>query len=450
MFLRKLRLLAELVGFIVITLLCLYGSMAFFTNAHLVFATGNAGRPPVTSLAAPADRIALAPQRANLQQTSNPSLVVPPYLNYQGVLRDKEGKPLPNGDQYNVTFRIYDDVTKPVGEQRWEEPISGVTVRDGRFSVLLGNTNPLPADLFHSPNRFLGVQVEGYDEIQPRQRFASVPYSTVADQAYGLSAANGGPRNVISVNGNGGLQIGQAPSMDNTADVELKVYGDGQGNLLLQNWNGQWGRLNRWTDRFEIVGSDEVRILTDKPEGTINIGSITIDNQGNLGNPNRSTTLNLFGARIGDIGDGRLFIRGGSDIVTFDGENDKVGIGTTDPQAKLDVNGDFRVQGNFTNFRIEGPFTLDSNNLHGSAGRPNRRAYEEEISLGSLDKRFCFLTSMTTRVTTDDPADEQQTCKVYNDGSNWTLWAYAKDVEEHSRTDSDVECIAMCFTWGVQ
>jgi hypothetical protein len=323
MFLRKLRLMAEFVGFIAITLLCLYGGLAFFANARLVFATMNDSSPALVSHATANEKIDFAPLTTISQQTSNPSSVVPPFLNYQGALRNQDGIPLPDA-QYTMTFRIYDEgnsVTKPIGTEIWSEEIFGVTVRGGRFGVLLGNTAPIPTDLFLRSDRFLGVQVVGHDEMQPRQRFSSVPYAIAADQAYGLSAATGGPQtqNVISVNGYGGLEIGPAPWLENSTDVELKIFGDGQGNLLLQNRNGQWGRLDRWEDRFEIKGSDEVRILTDNPEGKIIIGSIVVDNQ-------------------------RLFIRSGGDIVTFDGE-DRVGIGIADPEANLDVNGNLLVRG---------------------------------------------------------------------------------------------------------
>ncbi len=415
MFLRKLRLLAEIVGFIVITLLCLYGGMAFFANARLVFATVNDSSRSLVSHAAANEKVAFAPLTTNPQQISNPSSVVPPFLNYQGALRNQDGIPLPDA-QYTMIFRIYDDnnsVTKPIGTEIWSEQIFGVTVRDGRFGVLLGNTSPIPTDLFLRRDRFLGVQIEGHDEMKPRQRFSSVPYAMAADQAYGLSAANGGPRNIIAVNGNGGVEIVQDPQFIDISDVELSIFGGEQSNLLLQNSNNQWGRIDRWAESFDIHASDEVHLYTDRPNGKVIIGSIIVDNQGNLGNPDRSTTLNLYGSRIGDTGDYRLFMRSGGDIITFDGENDRVGIGTADPdpQAKLDVNGTLRVAGEMKFRRRYLTF-----NAHAAGTQTTN------VTLGTHD--ICMLTKVDMSFIESYIGEEHRDFSYRSDGSCQVAFSY--------------------------
>ncbi len=65
-------------------------------------------------------------------------------------------------------------------------------------------------------------------------------------------------------------------------------------------------------------------------------GEVQFDN--NFGQPNGSSTLSLFGSRIGDTGGGVLFIRSGGGVVAFDGA-DSVGINTQTPQSSLDVLG---------------------------------------------------------------------------------------------------------------
>jgi hypothetical protein len=103
----------------------------------------------------------------------------PPYLNYQGILRDQTGNLLTG--QYNITFRLYDTVAG--GTALWSESLSNIAVQDGRFSVLLGNTSPLSATHFSAADRFIGVQVQGYAEMIPRQRFASVPFALQAEHS---------------------------------------------------------------------------------------------------------------------------------------------------------------------------------------------------------------------------------------------------------------------------
>jgi len=59
---------------------------------------------------------------------------------------------------------------------------------------------------------------------------------------------------------------------------------------------------------------------------------------GDFGRPDGPSNLSLWGSRIGDVGNGVLFIRSGGSVVAFDG-GDNVGINTSAPQAPLDVSG---------------------------------------------------------------------------------------------------------------
>ncbi|MFF1258740.1 MULTISPECIES: hypothetical protein [unclassified Streptomyces] len=69
--------------------------------------------------------------------------------------------------------------------------------------------------------------------------------------------------------------------------------------------------------------------------------------------------LHLFGSTVSDTGDGLLVLKSGGDVVAISGSNDRVGLGTITPQAKLDVNGDARVAGRVDKggggFRIDHP-----------------------------------------------------------------------------------------------
>jgi hypothetical protein len=75
-----------------------------------------------------------------------------------------------------------------------------VTVRDGNFNALLGNNVALPMTLFSTADAFIGVQVDSYDEMVQRQRFATVPYAAHADFAHRLLApgAKGGTHSFLT------------------------------------------------------------------------------------------------------------------------------------------------------------------------------------------------------------------------------------------------------------
>jgi microcystin-dependent protein len=111
-------------------------------------------------------------------------------MNYQGTLRDIEGNLL--SGTYVMTFRIYNAVDDPVMSALWTEEHTDVVVRDGLFNVVLGDITTISPTLFDSPNRFIGVQVAGTEELAPRQRFASVPYAIRADVPPGTIVAFGG------------------------------------------------------------------------------------------------------------------------------------------------------------------------------------------------------------------------------------------------------------------
>jgi microcystin-dependent protein len=118
------------------------------------------------------------------------SATVPLVMNYQGTLRDIEGNLL--SGTYVMTFRIYNAVDDPVASALWTEEHTSVVVRDGLFNVVLGEITTISPTMFDSPNRFIGVQVAGAEELAPRQRFASVPYAIRADVPPGTIVAFGG------------------------------------------------------------------------------------------------------------------------------------------------------------------------------------------------------------------------------------------------------------------
>jgi hypothetical protein len=155
----------------------------------------------------------------------------PSLISYQGILRNNEGRPL-NGS-YDVTFRIYNQVTDQVSQRLWEELHTGVTVRDGLFTVLLGNITSFNAGLFSDPDQYIGVQVAGFDEMQPRQRFAAVPYAVAAVQADVAKVAN--TANSVAA-GNVRGKVSSAANADSAGFATNAGYAGQAGSLY---HNGQ-------------------------------------------------------------------------------------------------------------------------------------------------------------------------------------------------------------------
>ncbi len=103
---------------------------------------------------------------------------IPPFMSYQGVLRDAAGNPVPDGT-YNVEFNLYEVGTG--GTTLWTEPQS-LVASGGIIEAQLGTVTPLNTLPFDVPY-WLGISVEGEPELAPRTPLASVPYAGRAGSA---------------------------------------------------------------------------------------------------------------------------------------------------------------------------------------------------------------------------------------------------------------------------
>lgn len=103
-----------------------------------------------------------------------------PLLAYQGRLLDPAtGAPRPNG-MYHMIFSLYD--VDSGGTALWSET-KNISITNGLFSALLGDTTPF--DLAHFDGRalWLGVTVGADPEAAPRQVLAYAPYALHAKNA---------------------------------------------------------------------------------------------------------------------------------------------------------------------------------------------------------------------------------------------------------------------------
>ena len=108
---------------------------------------------------------------------------IPLFLNYQGKL---EFQGIPTSDTKDITFSIYD--VPEGGVALWDET-QRVETRVGIFNVILGEVNSIP--LIFDQDLWLGVQVEGENEMSPRQMIASSGYSFMAQDSYNSDKVDG-------------------------------------------------------------------------------------------------------------------------------------------------------------------------------------------------------------------------------------------------------------------
>jgi hypothetical protein len=109
------------------------------------------------------------------------STIVPPLVNFSGVLTDADGKPLT--DIVGVTFSLYQE--QHGGAPLWLETQNVQPDAAGHYSVTLGATTNtgLPSSVFATgQGHWLGIQVQGQEE-QSRVLLVSAPYALKAGDA---------------------------------------------------------------------------------------------------------------------------------------------------------------------------------------------------------------------------------------------------------------------------
>jgi hypothetical protein len=109
-------------------------------------------------------------------------------INFQGkVVNKTAGTNIADGS-YTFVFSLYSVSTG--GSNIWTESKS-VTVTNGIFQTLLGDTTSLPGSVdFNTDNLYLGINFNSDGEMLPRVRMAAVPYAFNAKKVGGLTVTD--------------------------------------------------------------------------------------------------------------------------------------------------------------------------------------------------------------------------------------------------------------------
>ena len=177
-------------------------------------------------------------QEGTPSQQSAEAGMTPMLLQYQGRLSDPDsGKPVEDGS-YTMVLRLYSAASG--GKPLWAEA-KDVTVQDGLFSTVLGDSTPLNQNLFNGRTLWLGIKVGADEEAEPRQQVLPVAYAVgllpgAVIEADGKTAAltvnNDGSGQALHAEGpvviDGNLAVNGRLSGDHAADASAhhKRYTD--------------------------------------------------------------------------------------------------------------------------------------------------------------------------------------------------------------------------------
>jgi hypothetical protein len=298
---------------------------------------------------------------------------------YQGFLR-QGGVPLNNPSQ-SMRFRIFDALTG--GTMLWDSGALAVNVSNGLFTVQL---NP-PVSVWTGADRFLEIQV-GTTTLTPRVRIGATPYANTATLLNMFQSGISNPDRMVITHSptatNWGLMYRDTDDSFHFlagGTTVLRVglggptalqipAGAAAGRVLTSDASGNasWQPLPPSATVWAVSGANiyntntgNVGIGTTAPAARLDIlggNWDTASTEGDLRIGNATFRLKI-GVATGGAGAGHATIaaQGGVNALslgagtTLDTQRTltilgtgNVGIGTTAPAAKLDVNGTARVK----------------------------------------------------------------------------------------------------------
>jgi hypothetical protein len=279
---------------------------------------------------------------------------VPHMINYQGKLTDASGNLIPGTVTKSMIFTIYDDSTG--GNILWIDTID-VELTHGVFSVLLGEAKPIPDSVFNGEVRYLGVKVGTDPEMSPRKKIVSVGYayrSEWADTARVciIQADNdwnywSNPPNMSSIP-TGNVGIGTA-----SPAYKLDVAGDIRSTGQIRS----------------TVATGTAPLAVSSTTMNTNLNADMVDGKHGTNLVRGVGTTNYIPKWVGSD---TL-----SNSVIYQTTGGNVGIGTTSPAYKLDVNGTARVTGTIVlHYDWEVTTHIDPGSFvtltHGQGGNPQK------------------------------------------------------------------------------
>ncbi len=134
----------------------------------------------------------------------------PRNISYQGQLLENNQ---PATGQYTITINYY---TAGASAPIHTETFTNATVQNGIFNVILGSSSAFPASMDFNEQYFIGVQVNGAVELQPRTAMLSAPYALNANTINGYSVSEfPGAGQILVLDNNGRVPTSALPSGPN-------------------------------------------------------------------------------------------------------------------------------------------------------------------------------------------------------------------------------------------
>jgi hypothetical protein len=295
---------------------------------------------------------------------------IPHTLSYQGVLTDSTGNPKPDGS-YTFTFRLYD--SSSTSQPIWTEQKTLQTSK-GLFSTILGDQISLET-LSFDEQYWMSIQLDSGPELSPRIPLTSAAYSLNSSGLDSTGVFEVRDKSVFILNASeentAWLRFGDSAIPNkSSAKIQFAGWGIVHGGLSFtpKDEGNNQGKFN-----FSFGGADNPDLqsprLTIQQNGNIGIGHTRpveklVVYDGNINLPSGNRLQIWTSQRNGgihwdnNVNAGFYLYQDGTasdngSVLTLDGfaggnklaiTDINVGIGTTNPSAKLEVIGRTKTQ----------------------------------------------------------------------------------------------------------
>lgn len=276
-------------------------------------------------------------------------------LSVQGVLTKSDGTAVDDGNDYKLTFRLWDDESSTNNANKvHQELIENITVVGGVYSVVLGLDDAQPLNAAFNKTYWLGVSVGTSSiELLPRPRLTHAPYalglvgqnntfpSTGPVIGDAFRARGGDPIGGQGADGNGfSFKPGgdEGGGMFSREPNNIELWAGGSHKVKLTNGlNELYGKTN--TNELEVFGDQKVN-----GNSTITLhqtvqGFQTVNGFQKINNNQEVTGFSTVGANQTVNG----IIKSGDGIVNNAFTSDGIFWGAGNHDVSINVNGTNRV-----------------------------------------------------------------------------------------------------------
>ncbi|MFH2019602.1 MAG: site-specific integrase, partial [bacterium] len=257
-------------------------------------------------------------------------------LSFQGRLEDSGGTPITSST--NLTFKLFDDPS--AGSELYSSGTCAITPdTDGIFSTQIGDDcgSAIGSDVFTEyANVYLEVTVVA-ETLTPRQQIATVAYALNSEtlQGFPLSSTVSAVKNtVVAMNNVGQILVGeQSPRLTGVSGtfnisapaLSLTTTTGSSGNIALAPDGTGQVNVSGNTTSTNFFNISNAQLST----GSLITGTVANNNSG----------FKLINLLSGTAPFTKFYVTdSGTTYIAGD-----LGIGTTNPLYKLDVNGDIRI-----------------------------------------------------------------------------------------------------------